>query len=149
MVCGLVWFSRFQTATIAVWFLGARFAPNCGFWRTLLQSLPLGTKLSLALNCWTSPFQQAFMAIIAYFLDQDWAYREVLLSFEPLSGTHSGTNLGEVIYKIIDRVLAVTTDNTLNNTTLIAAVNRLPQNPTWVEGLDPKPNPGWVRVELL
>lgn len=95
----------------------------------ILQSLPLGAKLSLALDCRTSPFQQAFMAITAYFLDQDWAYREVLLGFEPLSGTHSGTNLGEVVvrilrqYKIIDRVLAVTTDNASNNTTLIAAMN--------------------------
>jgi hypothetical protein len=69
------------------------------------------------------------MAITAYFLDRNWEYCEVLLGFEPLSGTHSGTNLGEVVirilrqYEIIDRVLAVTTDNASNNTTLIAAVN--------------------------
>lgn len=36
---------------------------------TTLQSLPPDAKLSLALDCWTSPFQQAFMAITAYFFD--------------------------------------------------------------------------------
>lgn len=95
----------------------------------LLQSLPPKTKLSLALDCWTSPFQQAFMAVTGYFLDEDWEYREVLLSFEPLSGTHSGSNLGEVVtrilqkHNILDRVLAITTDNASNNTTLVQAVN--------------------------
>jgi hypothetical protein len=69
------------------------------------------------------------MAITAYFLDRNWDYREVLLGFEPLSGTHSGANLGEVVvrtlqqHQILDRVLAVTTDNASNNTTLMAVVN--------------------------
>ncbi|KAJ6038667.1 hypothetical protein N7460_007384 [Penicillium canescens] len=94
-----------------------------------LQRLPSSAKLSLALDCWTSPFQDAFMAITGYFIDQEWEYREVLLGFEPLSGTHSGVNLGEVVLQILqkhqitDRVLAVTTDNASNNKTLIAAVN--------------------------
>jgi hypothetical protein len=37
------------------------------------------------------------MAITAYFLDRNWDYREVLLGFKPLSGTHSGANLSEVL----------------------------------------------------
>ena len=69
------------------------------------------------------------MAITAYFLDRNWDYREVLLAFKPLSGTHSGANLSEIVvqtlqqHQILDRVIAITTDNTSNNTTLIAAVN--------------------------
>jgi hypothetical protein len=69
------------------------------------------------------------MAITGYFLDQEWEYREVLLGFEPISGTHSGANLGEVVirilqqHQIIHRILAVTTDNASNNKTLITAVN--------------------------
>ena len=31
----------------------------------------------------------------------------------------------------------------------VSPASRLPHNPTWVEGLDPKPNPAWVRVKLL
>jgi hypothetical protein len=85
--------------------------------------------MSIALDCWTSPFQQAFMAITGYFLDQEWEYREVLLRFEPISGSYTGVNLGRVVLQILqkhqiaDRILAVTTDNASNNKTLIAAVN--------------------------
>lgn len=91
----------------------------------ILSSLPPNAKLSIALDCWTSPFQQAFMAITGYFIDQDWQYREILLGFEPLHGTHSGVNLSSVLlklleqYNIVDRVLAITTDNASNNGTLV------------------------------
>lgn len=57
------------------------------------------------------------MAVTGYFLDQHWEYREILLGFQPLSGSHTGANLSEVVlkllqqHKITDRVLAVTTDN--------------------------------------
>ena len=94
-----------------------------------LQILPPGAKLSLALDCWTSPFQDAFMAITGYLLDKEWEYREVLLGFEPLSETHSGVNLVKVVLQILqkhqitDRVLAVTTDNASNNKTLMTAIN--------------------------
>ena len=70
------------------------------------------------------------MAVTGYFIDQDWNFREVLLGFEPLHGTHSGVNLGEVLlklfqkYNITNRVLAVTTDNASNNTTLIKSVQK-------------------------
>jgi hypothetical protein len=47
--------------------------------KSILQKLPSGAKLSLALDCWTSPFRQAFMAITGYFLDEDWEYHEILL----------------------------------------------------------------------
>lgn len=95
--------------------------------QTLLQKLPDGAKLSVALDCWTSPFRQAFMAVTGYFLDKDWNYREILLGFEPLYGTHSGFNLSAVLiellqqHQIIDRVLAITTDNASNNNTLMAS----------------------------
>lgn len=44
-----------------------------------LQRLPSNAKMSIALDCWTSPSKHAFMAITGYILDQDWEYREVLL----------------------------------------------------------------------
>jgi len=97
--------------------------------KSILQKLPSGAKLSLALDCWTSPFRQAFMAITGYFLDEDWEYHEILLGFEHLHGSHSGANLSEVLlqllqeHQITDRVLAVTTDNASNNVTLMASVH--------------------------
>ena len=68
------------------------------------------------------------MAIIVYFIDKHWRYREILLGFEPLKGTYSGANLSIVLiellqkHNIIDRVLAVTTDNALNNNTLMESL---------------------------
>ena len=90
--------------------------------------LPEDAKLSISLDCWTSPFQQAFMAITGYFLDQNWEYREVLLGFKPLEGTHSGENLALVLstilkqHQIINRIIAITTDNTLNNNIIIVKI---------------------------
>lgn len=94
----------------------------------ILSELPPNAKLSIALDCWTSPFQQAFMAITGYFVDLEWNYREILLGFEPLYGTYTGANLSAILldlpeqHNIVHRVLAVTTDNTSNNNTLIQSI---------------------------
>lgn len=68
------------------------------------------------------------MAVTGYFIDQDWNYREILLGFEPLHGTHSGVNLSAVLldllqqHSIADRVLAITSDNASNNSTLLSNI---------------------------
>jgi hypothetical protein len=96
--------------------------------QSVLSKLPEGSRLSLALDCWTSPFRQAFMAITGYFLDQEWDYREVLLGFEHLHGSHTGGNLSETVLQILqqhgiaDRVLSITTDNASNNNTMMTSV---------------------------
>lgn len=96
----------------------------------ILRKLPHDAKLSIAIDCWTSPFSQSFMAISGYFIDEDWQYREILLGFEPLHGTHSGTNLSTILlqilqqHKIEDRLLAITTDNASNNKTLVEALQQ-------------------------
>ena len=80
--------------------------------KSILSTPPLTAKLSIALDCWTSPFQRAFMAINGYFIDHDWNYCETLLGFEPLHGTQSGANLSTVLlellqkYNIVNQVLA-------------------------------------------
>lgn len=96
--------------------------------KSILQKLPSGVKLSLTLDCWTSPSRQAFMAITGYFLDENWEYHEILLGFEHLHGSHSGANLCVLLlqllqeHQITDRVLAITTDNASNNVTLMVSV---------------------------
>ena len=68
------------------------------------------------------------MAITGYFINRDWNYPEILLGFEPLDGPHSGLNLSNMLIKlfkkhdIVGRVLAITSDNASNNTTLVQAV---------------------------
>ena len=68
------------------------------------------------------------MAVTGYFIDSNWEYWEVLLGFEPLSGQHTGLNLGGVLWDILqkydieDRILAITTDNASNNSTLVESL---------------------------
>jgi hypothetical protein len=94
----------------------------------VLSLLPTGAKLSIALDCWTSPFQQAFMAITSYFVDEKWDYHEILLGFMPIHGQHTGVHLSEVLFgvlqqhSIVDRVIAITTDNASNNKTLVESL---------------------------
>lgn len=91
----------------------------------LLSDLSTGAKLSIALDCWNSPFQQAFMAIKGYFVDQKWDYHEILLGFMPIHGQHTGAHLAEILlevlqeHQIVDRVIAITTDNASNNKTMV------------------------------
>lgn len=107
--------------------------------QSILRRLPPSTKLSVALDYWTSPFAQTFMAITGYFIDEDWQYREILLGFEPLHGTHSGVNLSVVLTDVLERydikhkVLAITTDNASNNKTLVESLQQaMPEDTTIV-----------------
>ncbi len=88
---------------------------------SLLRKLPKDGMLSVALDCWTSPFQQSFLAICGYFIDASWRLHEVVLGFEPLYGTHSGENIGKELVRVLqkhgvaDRLYTITTDNASNN----------------------------------
>lgn len=107
--------------------------------QNVLSRLPDRSNLSIALDCWTSPFCQAFMAVTGYFLDQDWNYCEVLLGFEPLHGSHSGAHLSETVIRILqkhgidNRVLSITTDNASNNGTMMAGVQEIAKSPALSE----------------
>jgi hypothetical protein len=79
------------------------------------------------------------MAITGYFIDSDWVYREVLLGFKPLSGSHTGNHLSEVLLKTLvdhgiqDRIFGLTTDNASNNRTLADSLQQaLPDDVTMI-----------------
>jgi hypothetical protein len=96
----------------------------------ILRRLPVGSKISIALDCWTSPYSQSFMAITGYFIDADWRYHEVLLGFKPVYGSHTGANLSGVLlqtlmeHNIKGRVFGITTDNASNNKTLVTSLQQ-------------------------
>ncbi len=97
----------------------------------LLSKFPSCGKISLALDCWTSTSQHAFLAITGYFIDDDWNYHEILVAFEPVSGSHEGRNLANIVVRALDaaklsnRVLSITTDNASNNSTLMVSLVQL------------------------
>lgn len=90
----------------------------------LLNKLPPNTKVSLALDCWSSYNRQGYMAINAYFIDFAWQYHEVLLGFEHVSGSHTGNKLAQVLRNVLkfhhldNHLQAITSDNAGNNQTM-------------------------------
>jgi hypothetical protein len=70
------------------------------------------------------------MAITGYFLDEHWNFKQVLLGFEPLDGSHTGENLAAALYEVIgrhgieDRIMAITTDNASNNNTMFDRIQK-------------------------
>jgi hypothetical protein len=46
------------------------------------KQLPIRNKVSLALDGWTSTNNLAITSVIAYYMDRNWALREVQLAFD-------------------------------------------------------------------
>jgi hypothetical protein len=82
------------------------------------------SRVSIALDTWTSPNKLAFMSVTAYMISDAWEYQEHLICFEHLSGSHTGQNMARVVaaalqeYGLSERLFAVTADNASNNNTL-------------------------------
>jgi len=49
------------------------------------KQLPLRNTVSLALDGWTSMNKLAITSVIAYYMDQNWALREVQLAFDEVN----------------------------------------------------------------
>jgi len=91
--------------------------------------LPAAGKVSLAADTLTSQNKLAFLAIVAYWISDSWQMEEVLIGFEEIRGSHTGTNMAGIInhvlarYRIQDRILGFTTDSASNNRMLTEALN--------------------------
>jgi len=79
-----------------------------------------GSKISLTLDCWTSPSTQAFMGITAHYIDHAWIPHSLVLDFIPLDGAHAGEDLCEALFatcerfNILPKLLGIATDNASN-----------------------------------
>jgi hypothetical protein len=91
--------------------------------------IPPNTKISIAVDAWTSPNKIAFLGVVGYWITDNWELREVLLGFEQIHGAHTGENLAGLVadilkrYKIESQLLGFTSDSASNNTTLAAALS--------------------------
>src|SRR4030095_2140389 len=89
-----------------------------------------GGKISVTLDCWTSPNNTAFLGITAHYIDNDWALQSFLLDFVPLPGDHTGENLCEAFVGvcerrgILDKLQGVTTDNASNIGSLLTCLRK-------------------------
>jgi hypothetical protein len=79
-----------------------------------------GSKISLTLDCWTSPHIKAFLGITAHYIDANWVPQSLLLALVPLYGEHTAVNLCDTFvtacddFGILDHILGITTDNAAN-----------------------------------
>ena len=93
--------------------------------KIVLASIPVTSKIAIALDCWSSKCGKAFLAITGYFFTEDFSFREALLGFEPLHSSHEGKYLAEVVIRVLTkhgflyRVIAATTDGARNNGTMM------------------------------
>jgi len=98
------------------------------------------SRISLALDCWSSSNRLEFMgicpaslpaifmrslivAITSHYIDENFVLQEDLLDFTEVDWSHSGINLSEHIhevlfkYDICEKLFCITTDNASNNDT--------------------------------
>ncbi len=87
----------------------------------LLQNLKLNIKINIALNNWTSSNNIVFMKVTNYFINKDWKYREMLLTFQSLSDVQTSETMIKIVvnilkkYKLKNRLLAIIINNASNN----------------------------------
>ncbi|GCB25878.1 putative AC transposase [Aspergillus awamori] len=82
--------------------------------------------IALSLDVWTSKNHKAILGVIGHWLTPDFRYRERVLEFNELCGSHSGENMAEVLQKTLEelqieeKLLTITADNASNNETLLS-----------------------------
>jgi hypothetical protein len=88
-------------------------------------------KVSLFMNCWSFFNRQKYLTVIAYFIDLQWIYHEVLLAFEYISNFYIEQKLAKVVQNVVirhelkERLYVVTNDNAFNNLIMHTELNRL------------------------
>jgi hypothetical protein len=99
--------------------------------KQLLEGLVDGSKVSLSIDCWTSPNKHAFMGVLVNYITKAWKLEHSLIGFEHLTGIHSGAELSKVLkslltkFELEDRTIAITTDNASNNGTMLKEMQQM------------------------
>ncbi len=81
-----------------------------------LQNLKSHIKINIALNNWTSSNNIVFMNVTNYFINKNWKYHEMLLTFQLLSDAHTNETIIKIVvnilkkYKLKNRLLAIIID---------------------------------------
>jgi hypothetical protein len=95
---------------------------------SLLNDLSPATKLSIALDAWSANNHLSFLAIKAYYINDQWRLKDKLLDFIPMRGSHTGTSMATEVLQVLSntstkrRLLAITCDNASNNGTLTRTI---------------------------
>ncbi|XP_073153055.1 zinc finger BED domain-containing protein RICESLEEPER 2-like [Henckelia pumila] len=87
-----------------------------------------GQRFSLTTDTWTSNRRLTYFCLTGQYIDEHWKLHKVILKFIPCP-SHKGDEVGLLIEKClldwgIDKVFAITVDNTSSNDTTIAYLKR-------------------------
>lgn len=59
--------------------------------------------MSLTFDGWTSKIMTSYLAVMGHWMTREWQLHSKLLSFSEVLGSHTGENLGEELYDILDK----------------------------------------------
>src|SRR5271163_362395 len=66
----------------------------------VLQNSP--GRISFTTDSWTSPNMNAFVSLTGHVVLDDWTLFSTLIDFREIDGSHSGENMAEVIYTMLN-----------------------------------------------
>lgn len=88
-------------------------------------------KISFVIDGWTSSNQHPFQGVIARWINDDWELCSTVLDLTILKGSHDGKNMASAFmsvlkdYKLLAKVLSITTDNAGNMDTMFEELETL------------------------
>ncbi|QRW11789.1 AC9 transposase [Ceratobasidium sp. AG-Ba] len=86
--------------------------------------------ISLTTDLWSDQLLRSFMAVTAHYIDQFGEPAEHLIAFRKIDGQHSGANIGQALFSVLEEVELVgkigyiTVDNASNNDTLMVELEK-------------------------
>jgi hypothetical protein len=87
--------------------------------------------IALSLDAWTSSNHISIIGIIGHWLTPDFIYKGRVLEFAELRGTHSGENIAQVVFSMLQelnlqqKLLTITGDNASNNEAMVLFLHDL------------------------
>jgi len=95
----------------------------------LVEELAISSQtIALSLDGWTSNNNVSILAVIGYWLTEDFVYNEAVLEFAEIEGSKTGENMGGMVLDLLkeldieSKLLSITADNVFNNETLMDAI---------------------------
>lgn len=98
---------------------------------TLMNDFSLIKRFLLILNVWINKINQFFFKINAYYIDNYWRFKKILLNFKSLITNHFEFEMINIVFLLIPKyfiksgLLIITIDNALFNETLRRHLNTL------------------------
>ncbi|TAQ84457.1 hypothetical protein B7494_g7204, partial [Chlorociboria aeruginascens] len=122
------------------------FADDTNLPKALYQQSNATTILTRYHKQCLSSKSQSFLAITAYWIANNWEWKEVLIGFEHITGSHSGASMAKIVknaldfHKLTQRLHCITTDGASNNGTIVGSTSLWLMNKTRIT---------WSMIEFM